>query len=67
MHMVKLTRYHLELEPAPGNWRTPPLLRLRALLKAALRAYGLRAVIVSEHAAPPAPSAPPAQGMEGKQ
>jgi hypothetical protein len=34
----------LTLTPKPGNWRTPPLLRLRALLKAALRGYGWRCV-----------------------
>jgi hypothetical protein len=39
------TRYQLELVPVPGNWRTPPLLRFRALLKAALRGYGFRCVV----------------------
>lgn len=38
-------RYHLELEPVPGNWRTPPLQRLRAALKCLLRAFGLRAIV----------------------
>jgi hypothetical protein len=38
-------RYYLELEPVPGNWRSPPLLRFRALLKAALRGYGFRCVV----------------------
>jgi hypothetical protein len=41
-------RYFLELEPVPGNWRTEPLLRFRALLKAALRGYGLRCVSCRE-------------------
>lgn len=40
--------FYLELEAVPGNWRTPPLLRLRALLKAALRGYGLRCVVCRE-------------------
>jgi hypothetical protein len=53
-------RYHLTLEPvAQGPWRTPPLLRLRALLKAALRGYGLRCISATEHPAP-APEAPEA-------
>lgn len=34
--------YALVLRPEPGNWRTPPVLRLRGLLKAALRAFGFR-------------------------
>jgi hypothetical protein len=32
----------LHLRPEPGNWRTPPLLRLRAALKCLLLAFGLR-------------------------
>jgi hypothetical protein len=50
--------YHLELKPASGNWRTPPLLRLRALLKAALRGYGMRCVSAVEHQAPVPPPPP---------
>lgn len=34
--------YRLELRAVPGNWRTPPVLRLRAALKRFLRTYGLR-------------------------
>ena len=34
----------LHLRPAPGNWRTPPLQRLRAALKVLLRGFGLRAI-----------------------
>ena|SRR5436190_23132275 len=34
--------YHLALKPIPGNWRTPPEVRLRAALKVLLRGYGLR-------------------------
>ena len=45
-------RYHLELEPAAGNWRTLPLLRLRASLKAALRAYGFKCTSAAEHPTP---------------
>jgi hypothetical protein len=26
-------RYHLELEPAPGNWQSPPVQRLRLALE----------------------------------
>ena len=37
--------FEITLRPVPGNWRTPPLLRLRALLKAALRGYGFRATV----------------------
>jgi hypothetical protein len=40
--------YQLTLTPASGNWQAPPLLRFRALLKTALRGYGLRAVSVRE-------------------
>ena len=35
-------RYLLVLRAEPGHWATPPVLRLRAFLKAARRAYGLR-------------------------
>lgn len=37
-------RYHLELEPVPGNYLAPPERRLARLLKAMLRAYGWRCV-----------------------
>ena len=37
-------RYELVLEAVPGRWQSPPLCRFKALLKAALRAYGLRCV-----------------------
>lgn len=40
------TSYSLVLRPVPGNWRVPPWVRLRAFLKAALRAYGFRAEAV---------------------
>lgn len=40
------TGYVLTLEPKPGNWQRPPEQRLRALLKAALRAFGFKAVAV---------------------
>lgn len=35
-------RFALELRAVPGNWQTPPVLRLRAALKRLLRNYGLR-------------------------
>lgn len=58
--MTQKTRYTLILEPvAQGPWRTPPLLRLKALLKAALRGYGLRCTSATEHPAPATPDAPP--------
>jgi hypothetical protein len=36
--------YSIALRAETGNWQTPPVLRLKALLKAALRRYGLRCV-----------------------
>jgi hypothetical protein len=45
MRTDRLT-FALELEPLPTGWRTPPEQRLRALLKAALRGYGLRCTAV---------------------
>ena len=42
---LERTEFEITLRPVPGNWRTPPLLRLRALLKAALRGYGFRATV----------------------
>jgi len=56
--MKHRTRYYLELEPIPGNWQAPPLARLKAMLKAAKRAWGLSCVSVRESA--PEPPAPPA-------
>ena len=41
---LERVEFEIILRPVPGNWRTPLLLRLRALLKAALRGYGFRAV-----------------------
>ncbi len=42
-------RYTLTLTPLPGNWRVPPIIvRLRGLLKAAKRGYGLKCVDVRE-------------------
>ena len=55
-HAPERTEYLLILTPKPGNWRTPPLLRLRALLKAALRGYGFRATVCR-------PLAPAEQGQ----
>ena len=57
-HVPQRTEYLLILTPKPGNWRTPPLLRLRALLKAALRGYGFRATVCRPVAPDPAPAAP---------
>ena len=34
----------LSLRPEPGNWRTPPVQRLRLALKVLLRGYGLRCI-----------------------
>lgn len=34
----------LILRPLPGNWRTPPVQRLRIALKVLLRGFGLRCV-----------------------
>lgn len=42
------TRYHLVFRPEAGNWETSPLLRLRALLKVALRRFGLRCTVCRE-------------------
>ncbi len=39
-------RYRIELEPTPGE--TPTIHRIRRLLKACLRAYGLRCVRVEQ-------------------
>ena len=40
-------RFIVELEPLSGAWsRVPPEVRLRRLLRGALRAYGLRARLV---------------------
>lgn len=36
--------YELRLRALAGHWQAPPVQRLRALLKAALRGYGFRAV-----------------------
>lgn len=38
----------LEAVQAPDKFRTPPIMRLRKFLKAALRFYGLRATEVRE-------------------
>lgn len=35
-------RFTLVLQPASGNWKAPVILRLRALVKVALRGYGLK-------------------------
>jgi hypothetical protein len=40
--------FHLILRPTGNNWRVSPVQRLRALLKAALRSYGLRCVSARE-------------------
>ena len=40
-------RFTIELEAVPG-WNTPAVVRLRALLKAALRTHGLRCVTATE-------------------
>jgi hypothetical protein len=34
--------YVLTIEAAKGSWRTPPIQRLRGLLKTMLRAWGFR-------------------------
>lgn len=39
-------QYAMTLCPVAGAWQTPPWQRLRGLLKAALRGYGLRVVAV---------------------
>jgi len=38
------TGYQLTLTPLAGKWSAPPVQRLRALLKRALRDYGLRCI-----------------------
>lgn len=44
---VKPESYTLTLEPLPNDGlRRTPLMRLKALLKAAKRAYGLRATVL---------------------
>ncbi len=40
--------FHLALRPLAGNWRTGRIQMLRALLKAAKRAYGFRCVSVTD-------------------
>jgi len=45
-------RYLLVLEPSPGGDSAPPIIRLRRLLKAALRVYSLRCVEARELPAP---------------
>ena len=40
-------RFMIELEAVPG-WNTPAVVRLRALLKAALRSHGLKCVTATE-------------------
>jgi hypothetical protein len=44
---VKDVDFILKLRAIPGNGRTTPVLRLRALLKRALRDYGLRCDSIS--------------------
>lgn len=53
-HPSNAPRYILELEPAGGDrWApVPPAVRLRRLLKAAARAYGLRVVQAVQTSAP---------------
>lgn len=41
-------RFRLELEAVGGQWEAPPLVRLRKLIKAAGRRFGLRVVAVAE-------------------
>jgi hypothetical protein len=43
----------LELHALPSGWRTGPVQRLRALLKAALRGYGFRCTSVRPMQAEP--------------
>jgi len=64
---LERVEFEITLRPIPGNWRTPPLLRLRALLKAALRAYGFRATVCRPVAPTPvaAPDAGEGTGMGG--
>ena len=59
------TRYTIQFEAvASGRFRAPPLTRLKGLLKTSLRAWGLRAVSVTEHPAPdPAPATGQAPGQ----
>lgn len=40
--------YQITLTPAAGNHLAPPIVRLRRLLKASLRGYGLRCVSAKE-------------------
>jgi hypothetical protein len=53
--------YVIKVTPLPGNWRTSGVLRLRGLLKAAKRAYGLRC-IECYPVAPPAVTPPHRDG-----
>ena len=57
--------FEITLRPVPGNWRTPPLLRLRALLKAALRGYGFRATVCRPVASTPTPALNAGQAPAG--
>jgi hypothetical protein len=49
--------YSLELRGEPGNWRAPEVVRLRALLKTALRRFGFRCLSVSPKPRPSEPDA----------
>jgi hypothetical protein len=40
--------FEIILKPVPGNWRAPAIVRLRALLKAARRAFGFRCISARE-------------------
>jgi hypothetical protein len=40
--------YVITLRALPGNWRTPPIIRLRAFLKRAKRDWGFQAINIRE-------------------
>jgi hypothetical protein len=43
-----MNRFILTLRPAAGNWQTPPIVRLRALLKRLKRTHGFECVYIRE-------------------
>ena len=65
--MTQKPRYTLIFEPmAQTPWQTPPICRLKKLLKAAGRAYGLRCVSAVEQPAPEQRNQFPGQSRLGE-